>query len=443
MGMMSGYRQTEAGVLPNDWNVLQLISCCSKVTDGTHDTPKPVRTGVPFLTAIHIKDNWIDYESCLYVTKEDHSIIFSRCNPEKNDVLMVNIGAGVATTALVNVDYEFSLKNVALLKPDSRRVEGTYLNYALAHRKQAIIQDLSSGGAQPFLSLRQIGGILIPLPPTKAEQESIAEALRDVDAVVECLEQLLIKKRNIKHGAVQELLTGKKRLRGFGGEWTLKQLGEVGGISGSGVDKKLRSDELPVRLVNYMDAYRRDFIYGSDLDHWVTAPVHKIRRCAVQKGDVFFTPSSETRDDIANSAVAMEDIPDAVYSYHLVRLRLKEGWNLKFSAYAFKTRDFLDQAETLCDGSGTRYVISLGKFRSIQIKFPSFQEQEAIGSLLYDMDAEIAVLEAKLAKARQIKQGMMQELLTGRIRLVRPSASVVPFAVKQQADVNPSKSHNP
>src|SRR5258708_2882851 len=215
----NGCKQTEVGVIPEDWEFSALRNCCSKITDGTHDTPKPVRAGVPFLTAIHVKDNWIDYESCLYVTKEDHAVIFRRCNPENNDVLMVNIGAGVATTALVNVDFEFSLKNVALLKPDPRKAVGAYLNYSLARRKPKIIQDLSSGGAQPFLSLTQIGEIEIPLPPTKAEQEAIAKALGDADVLIELLEQLIAKKRQIKQGTMQELLTGKKRLPGFSGEW--------------------------------------------------------------------------------------------------------------------------------------------------------------------------------------------------------------------------------
>ena len=143
-----------------------------------------------------------------------------------------------------------------------------------------------------------------------------------------------------------------------------------------------------------------------------------MRRCAVQKGDVFFTPSSETRDDIGISAVAMEDIPDAAYSYHVVRLRLFQNWDLRFRAYAFKTKAFFDQAETLCDGSGTRYVISLDKFRSIMVSVPSIEEQTAIATVLSDMDAEIEIIEAKLAKSRQIKQGMMQELLTGKTRLI-------------------------
>jgi type I restriction enzyme S subunit len=168
-----------------------------------------VRSGIPFIMAIHVKDNWIDYESCLYVTKADHDVIFSRCNPQKGDVLMVNIGAGVATTAIIDVDFEFSLKNVALLKPDRQRITGDYLNYCLADRKPKITQALSSGGAQPFLSLTQIGEIKIPLPLLE-EQRAIAETLSDADALIESLEQLIAKKRNLKLAAMRQLLTGKQ-----------------------------------------------------------------------------------------------------------------------------------------------------------------------------------------------------------------------------------------
>ena len=212
--------------------------------------------------------------------------------------------------------------------------------------------------------------------------------------------------------------TGQTRLPGFHGEWDVKRLGDIGDICGSGVDKKSRPDEVPVRLVNYMDVYRRSFIYSADLDHSVTAQPHHARRCAVLKGDVFFTPSSETRDDIANSAIAMEDIVDAAYSYHVVRLRLSEPWDLRFRTYAFKTRAFLRQAETVCDGGGTRYVISLGKFRNLIVSVPPVPEQTAIAEVLWEMDVELAGLEQRGDKTRALKQAMMQELLTGRTRLV-------------------------
>jgi len=187
------------------------------------------------------------------------------------------------------------------------------------------------------------------------------------------------------------------------------------------VDKKIRPGEPPVRLVNYMDVYRRNFIYSKDLDHVVSASVDQAAQCAVRKGDVFFTPSSEMPFDIAVSAVAMEDIPDACYSYHVVRLRLDEDWDLNFRTYAFKTKAFFDQAARTCEGSGVRYVITQGKFRQLTIRYPTDKaEQTAIAEVLTEMDAELTALEARREKTRDLKQAMMQDLLTGKTRLVKP-----------------------
>ena len=199
---------------------------------------------------------------------------------------------------------------------------------------------------------------------------------------------------------------------------------DIGDISGAGVDKKVSTNEVPVRLVNYLDVYHKTFLYSSDLTHEVSAKSDQVRQCMVEKGDVFFTPSSEVRDDIGCSAVAMETIPDGVYSYHVVRLRLKTDWDLQFRAYAFDTKDFLDQASAQCEGSGTRYVITLPKFRAMTVRFPpSVEEQSAISAILLDMDAEIAALERRRDKAHAIKQGMMEQLLTGRVRLIESQSS--------------------
>ena len=184
------YKESEIGKIPLDWEVRRLSECCKKITDGTHDTPKPVYTGVPFLTAIHVKQNYIDYKNCYFLPKEVHEVIYKRCNPEYGDVLMVNIGAGVATTALIDVDFEFSLKNVALLKPNRNIISGAYLHHYQSYVKQMIADTITSGGAQPFLSLKQIGDLQIALP-TKSEQTAIATALSDTDALIENLEKLL------------------------------------------------------------------------------------------------------------------------------------------------------------------------------------------------------------------------------------------------------------
>ena len=204
----------------------------------------------------------------------------------------------------------------------------------------------------------------------------------------------------------------------FRGEWVTKRLGELGDISGAGVNKKVSMNEVPVRLVNYLDVYHKTFLYSKDLTHEVSAKPEHAQRCVVRKGDVFFTPTSEVRNDIGRSAVAMEDIPDSVYSYHVVRFRLKTDWDLYFRAYAFKTKEFFDQASTQCEGSGTRYVITLPRFRAMVVHFPpSVAEQRAIAEVLTDVDGLLAALEVLIAKKRAIKQTTTQQLLTGKTRL--------------------------
>jgi type I restriction enzyme S subunit len=408
----SGYKQTEVGMIPEGWDVLMLRDCCSKITDGTHDTPTPVRSGVPFLTAIHVKDNFIDFDSCLYLTEADHAVIYSRCNPKKNDVLLVNIGAGVATTALVDVDYEFSLKNVALLKPNSQTV-GCYLNYALTLRKPKIIQALSSGGAQPFLSLSQIGEIAIGLPPTRAEQEAIAETLSDADSLIESLEQLLAKKRQIKQGAMHELLTGKKRLPGFSGDWEVKRLGEIADIRSGGTPSTTQP--------KFWDG---DVLWCTPTD--ITAlNGYKYLNITSRTISHLGLKSSSAELIPANSIVMTSRATIGECAINQVPITTNQGFknfvpheaiDVEFLYYLLVTQKqgFI----SLCGGS-TFLEIGKRQVAAFEVPLPATKSaQTAIATILSNMDAQIALLDEKLGKARQLKQGMMQELLTGRIRLI-------------------------
>jgi len=391
--MPAGYKQTEVGLIPVDWGVSLLRECCSKITDGTHDTPKPIRSGVPFLTAIHVKDNWIDFESCLYLTKSDHMIIYSRCNPQKNDVLMVNIGAGVATTALVEVDYEFSLKNVALLKPDARTV-GSYLNYSLVQRKPKITNDLLSGGAQPFLSLAQIGGIKIPLPPTKAEQEAIAEALSDVDALIDGLDKLIAKKRDLKQAAMQQLLTGQTRLPSFQGEWKIKRLGQVAGIKTGNRNNEDKSDDGQYPFFVRSDVIERINSYSYECEAILVPGEGKI-------GSIFHY--IQGRFDVHQRVYAITDFMTDVSS-RFVHLYMKKN----FGTWAMQ-----NTVKATVDS------LRLPTFKTFEMHVPpTLGEQAAIAEVLTDMEAEIAALEQRRGKTRALKQGMMQELLTGKTRLI-------------------------
>ena len=258
--------------------------------------------------------------------------------------------------------------------------------------------------------------------PSLPEQRKMAEILRTWDRAIETVEALTANARTRKQALMQQLLPQgatppKKRLPGFSGDWKRVNLGEIGAISSAGVDKKIVDGEEQVRLLNFLDAYNREFIRDDQLTHITTAPAAKVRKCDVRKGDIFFTPSSETRDDIAFAAVAAEDMPGVVYSYHVVRFRPLKPLDLKFSAYLFQTDNFKRQAYRLGDGSGQRYVISQTNFRKMEVSIPSVEEQEVIGLLLSDQSEAIGDYENQLAALRREKAALMQQLLTGKRRV--------------------------
>ena len=175
---------------PKGWEVKKLGEVCKKITDGTHDTPQRLEKGVKFITGKHIRPFLVDYDNSDYVTEEVHKEIFQRCNPELGDVLYTNIGAGIGNAAINTVEYEFSMKNVALLKPLRSIVNGYFLEFYLNNDKikTIIIDNYSNGGAQKFLSLKSIAKITVPLPPLSLQQ-SFAEKIEAIEKQKSLIQQ--------------------------------------------------------------------------------------------------------------------------------------------------------------------------------------------------------------------------------------------------------------
>jgi len=231
--------------------------------------------------------------------------------------------------------------------------------------------------------------VKIPLPPTKAEQEAIAEALSDADALIESLEQLLTKKRHLKQGAMQQLLTGKKRLPGFSGEWELKRLGNISPLQ--------RGFDLPttqIRLGNYPVVYSNGVLNYHD-QFMVKGPGVVTGRSGTI-GNVHYVEDNFWPHNTSLWVTSFKDNSPKFIFYLLTYIGL----------------------ERFGTGSGVPTLNRNDVHAHKALIPPTAEEQTAIATILSDMDAELAALEEKLAKARAIKQGMMQELLTGRIRLV-------------------------
>ena len=417
MVIKEGYKQTEIGVIPMDWEVKSIKGITIDMLQGVNtaiDIPEYVESGYPMLKANNIIDREVNFSTSDHISVKTYQGYNDRFKIKKDDFLFSNIGARLGTGSLMKTNTECSFAwNVMRIIPNIKLVKPAFLSCIMNSPALFIeIKKNESGSGMGFVPKNVLQNLTFPLPPSLAEQTAIATALSDADGLITGLEKLIAKKRNIKQGAMQQLLQPKE-------DWEVKKLGEVCDLTGAGIDKKINPNEISVTLLNYLDVYRRDYIYRNELNHKVTAPYNKMLSCDVKKGDIFLTPSSELRTDIGISAISMEDMDGVVYSYHIYRLRFNTNIDKLFGLFLLKTNSFLMQAETFCEGSGKRYVISMGKFKEMTVSFPnSLIEQTRIATILSDMDKELSALEQKLEKYKKVKLGMMQELLTGKTRLV-------------------------
>lgn len=338
--------------------------------------------------------------------------------PEKGDVLISAAGTLGRTVVFDGRPAYFQDSNIVWLKIDKSQLCNDYL----AHYYKVIKWASSEGSTISRLYNGIICDTEILLPPLE-EQAAIAEALSDVDSLISSLQKLIEKKKAIKQGAVQELLTGKKRLPGFYGEWKREQLPELlqeqNGIKigpfGSQLKKEYLIDIGEFKVYGQENVYEKDFRLGT---RYISKERYlKLKSCELLPGD-FVISSMGT---VGKCAIVPQNIQIGIMDSHLIRLKFNckkiiPQYMLQLFSDEF---DFLrNQIEKLSvggimDGLSTKIVQSLNVFYPVNI-----DEQKAICAILNDMDGEIAQLEKKLAKYQQIKQGMMQELLTGRIRLV-------------------------
>lgn len=411
MEVKRGYKQTEVGTIPKDWEVHCLRAISSQITDGDHVTPKRVRVGYYLLSARNVRDGRLDLSDVDYVGPAEFNRMRLRCAPLPSDILVSCSGHGLGRVSMVPAGLQCVLvRSAALVKVNRKNADSSFVHYWLrsAHAQNQISIQISRA-AQPNLFLNNIEKLLTPLPPTKAEQEAIAEALSDADAHIESLEQLIAKKRQIKQGAMQELLTGKKRLPGFNGEWEVKRLGEVCDIT---------MGRTPSRLNPTYWGAGYKWLSIADLKAKVVAESNEeitqsaaAEMLVIRKGTLLMS----FKLSIGRLCFAGCDLytNEAICSFNNLKA------NAEFMYYMLGRTDFSLYGKQAVKG----YTLNKESLKLVEIFLPSQEEQTAIATILSDMDTELAALEVKLAKACQLKQGMMQELLTGRVRLVPPAVA--------------------
>jgi len=411
----SGYKQTEVGVIPEDWIPFELKDACERISVGlaTSVTKYYRSAGVPIIRNLNIKNGFFDGKDILYICSE-----FAKANMTKvaraHDVLTVRTGANLGDTCVLPAVFDNCQTFTTLITTPKSGVLSPH--FLCLHMSSFLgkkeIAKLQVGGGKVNLNTGDLKHYQLGVPPLP-EQESIAEALFDADVLIESLEQLIAKKRQIKQGAMQELLTGKRRLPEFEMEKGYKQT-EVGIIP---EDWNLR----PLgELVKFLDGMRR--------------PVKDADRTKMRGSIPYYGASGIV--DYVNDYIFDEDlILLGEDGENILSRACRLAFSISGETWVNNHAHVLRPNPDICIGFLTDYLESLNyeRFNSgtaqpklnkqtcfnILIALPPTKaEQEAIATILSDMDSEIAVLEEKLAKARQIKEGMMQELLTGRIRLI-------------------------
>ncbi len=277
-------------------------------------------------------------------------------------------------------------------------------------------QGLMAGSIHNTIYMPVFKALKIVLPPV-SEQREIAAALSDIDALLACLDRLISKKRDLKQAAMHQLLTGQIRLPGFQGEWAVKRLGELGTTYG-GLTGKSKADfgTGTARYVTFMNVMTNTVIDCSAFEAVCVSPAEN--QNSVEPGDLLFNGSSETPEEVALCSLVPHDVHNLYLNSFCFgfRPRMEAVMDGLFLTYYIRSAEGREIMRSLAQGS-TRNL-SKKALLAAEVRVPSLREQLAIAGTLSDMDAELTALQARRDKTRALKQGMMQELLTGRTRLV-------------------------
>ncbi len=406
--MKPGYKQTEVGVIPEEWEVKPLAAIADKIMVGIASAATHAyRTrGVPMFRNQNIKDGHLDDRDLLFVDP-GYEAVFRNKRLRSGDLLTMRTGyPGV--TAIVPPQYDSAQSFTTLItRPKQHEAESTYLcHFINSEIGQRFFTQSQIGGAQKNVNAGTLRQMLIPLPKP-IEQRAIATALSDVDGLLGALDRLIAKKRDIKPAAMQQLLSGQTRLPGFTGKWETKRVLDLGDVVTGGTPRTdvaiFWGDEYPWITPTDISAHRDMFtsertITRKGLDSIRALPPNTVLVTCI---------ASIGKNAILRTAGACNQQINAVTP--------NKNNSAEFLYYVFEASKQYLQANA---GTTATSIISKATFAQLTFTVPPHPEQTAIATVLSDMDLELAALEQRRDKTRALKQGMMQELLTGRTRLV-------------------------
>lgn len=413
--LKKGYKDTEVGVIPTDWQIRNIANSCSiKARIGWQGLTKSEYQKFGefiLITGTDFKNGAISWETCSFVSKyryeQDRYI-----QVQIGDVLITKDGTIGKVASVNELPYPSTLNSgVFVVRPLDKDIDKIFLSLIFKSKYfDDFLDKLIAGSTINHLYQKDFVSFNFPIP-SKQEQQAIAEALSDIDALINALNKQIEKKKNIKQGAMQELLTGKKRLQGFTEKWSLLEIGSLLKVK-HGKDQKTvqtLTGIYPILGTGGILGYSNKSIYEKE-------SILIGRKGTIDKPQYINKPfwSVDT----------------------LFYTEINEGISVKFLYYLMRTIDWYSYNEA----SGVP-SLNAKTIEKIEILFPPTKEEQiAIAKILTDMDNEIEQLEKKRDKYLNIKSGMMQQLLTGQIRLITPVLSSKDIDIK--LPVQKQQKHN-
>ena len=411
--MKSGYKMTEVGVIPEDWEVKTLgeLACINgRIGFRGYTVKDLVRKGEGAIAigGKHISKNFLDLSDAEYISWKKYYE-----SPEimvrQGDIVLAQRGT-LGKSALIKSDIGPATINPSLVLINKIKCNNLYLIYNIQSSSVTdYIQQINAQTSIPMISQKQIEWIKIAITKLDSEQTAIATALSDVDSLISALTKKIEKKKAIKQGLMQQLLTGKKRLPGFGGVWDVVQLKRI--ISEFIVPMRDKPTALtgPIpwcRIEDFDGKYLKKSLSNQGVD---LNTVSKMNLKIFPVNTLLVSCSA----NLGRCAIVKQKL---VTNQTFIGLVPSDRIDVEFLYYKMSRED--KNLNNMATGTTISYL-SREQFENYEILIPSSKaEQTAIANILSDCDSEIAALEEKRDKYKGIKQGMMQQLLTGKIRLI-------------------------
>lgn len=394
--MEKGYKQTEIGLIPEDWKI-DRIKKLAVITTGSRNTQDRIETGqYPFFV---------------------RSQKIERINTYSFDgeaVLTAGDGVGIGKVFhYMKGKFDFH-QRVYKISDFNEELYGFffYLYFSNAFLKR--IMSMTAKSSVDSVRMEMIADMLVPLPP-KNEQIAIAKAVFDITTLTESLHELIEKKKSVKQGAVQELLTGRKRLPGFSGRWIQEELSKICWFQeGPGLRNwQFTNDGMKViNVTNLENGYLN--LESTERHISLKEFYTRYRHFEIDEGDIVVASSGNSYGKV--SLVRKQDLP-LLMNTSVIRFKPLKGLDHIFLLQFLKSPLFKRQIDLLITGGAQPNFGPVHLKKITLLSPPTEEEQSVVAQVLYDMDSEIEALEQKRGKYKQLKVGMMQQLLTGRIRL--------------------------